>query len=261
MPENVWPSFEKALEMGVDVIEMDIVVSKDNELIVSHDTWMVSEICLDPKGNPIPEVEAKKHNIFRMGYDEIQLYDCGTKPHPRFPLQQKMRATKPRLAEVVAKAEEWGKAHGKSIQYYIEIKSLPEEEGTYHPSPVVFGKLTYDAMKSLGILGRTTILSFDPRPLQVIKRLDPTVPIDFLVENKDGVEKNIALLGFRPDFYGVDYTLLTKKDVIYLHQSGIRVAPWTLNEIADIRLMVDMGIDVITTDYPDRAFGVLGKGK
>ena len=125
----------------------------------------------------------------------------------------------------------------------------------------MFGKITLDTVRSLGILERTTILSFDPRPLQVIKRLDASVPLDFLVENKNGVEKNLALLGFKPDYYGVDYTLLSKIDVEFLHKSGIRVAPWTLNEIADIRLLVDMGIDAITTDYPERAFGVLEKRK
>jgi len=260
MPENTWPSFEKSLEMGVDAIEMDVTVTKDKELLVSHDPFAVSEICLDPQGKKIPEADQKKHNFYKMSYGEIQAYDCGTKPHPRFPLQQKFKITKPLLSEVITKGEAWGKAHNKELRYYIEIKSVKEEDNIFQPDAKEFARLSYEAFKSLGILNKMLVLSFDERILQELKILDPKLPLDFLVENQNGVEKNLALLGFNPDVYGVDYNLLSQNDVDYLHSKKIQVAPWTLNEISEIKKMVELGVDSITTDYPDRVFSVLNKG-
>ena len=75
-PENTVPAFLMALDSGVTTIELDVVITKDKQVVVSHEPWMSSEICLDPTGNVIPRKEELKHNIYQMNYDDVKQYDC-----------------------------------------------------------------------------------------------------------------------------------------------------------------------------------------
>src|SRR6188474_3759231 len=91
MPENTIPAMIKALDLGVTTLEMDVVISKDNKVVVSHEPWFESEITTKPDGSFIKPGEAMQYNIFQMSYDEVLKYDVGMKTHPRFPQQQKMK--------------------------------------------------------------------------------------------------------------------------------------------------------------------------
>ena len=90
-PENTIPSFIKALEHSADTLELDVVVSRDNKLVVSHEPWFSSVISLDKNGNPIPADKQKEHNIFKMNYSEIKKYDVGSLGNKDFPEQQKIK--------------------------------------------------------------------------------------------------------------------------------------------------------------------------
>src|SRR5688572_8669254 len=89
MPENSIPAMMKALEIGVSTLEMDAVITKDNQVILSHEPFFNHEITTKPNGEAVTEAEEKSLNIYRMTYSETQQYDVGLKPHPRFPNQQK----------------------------------------------------------------------------------------------------------------------------------------------------------------------------
>jgi glycerophosphoryl diester phosphodiesterase len=102
MPENTIPAFLEALNYGVTTLELDVVITKDGEVLVSHEPYMSHEMCLKPTGETISAEEAAKYNIYKMTYAETQQFDCGMKPHPRFPEQKKIKATKPLLRNVVA---------------------------------------------------------------------------------------------------------------------------------------------------------------
>src|SRR5262245_50626096 len=78
VPENTIPSFTKALEMGATTLELDVVISKDRKVVVSHDHWFSSVISLDKNGNRIPEDKQREHNLYQMDYAEIKLYDVGS---------------------------------------------------------------------------------------------------------------------------------------------------------------------------------------
>src|SRR5690349_18285871 len=84
-PENTIPAFIAALDSGVTTIEMDVVITKDKQVVVSHEPWMSSAICLDSSGNEFSSKDEKKFNIYELTYDEVKLFDCGSKVNEKFP--------------------------------------------------------------------------------------------------------------------------------------------------------------------------------
>ncbi|HSZ26331.1 MAG TPA: glycerophosphodiester phosphodiesterase family protein, partial [Cytophagaceae bacterium] len=88
-PENTLEGFRRAIDLGINSLELDVVVSKDRQLVVSHEPYMNPEICLKPDGSEITPSEEKQYNLYTMTYEEIKKFDCGLKIHPRFPNQKK----------------------------------------------------------------------------------------------------------------------------------------------------------------------------
>jgi glycerophosphoryl diester phosphodiesterase len=105
LPENTIPSFIKALEYDIKTLELDVVVSKDKQIIVSHEPWFSEHICTKPNGEPVTEAEAKSLNIYQLTYEEIKTYDCGMRGHVRFAEQQPMKVFKPSFMEMVSNVE------------------------------------------------------------------------------------------------------------------------------------------------------------
>ena len=120
-PENTIPAFLMALDSGVTTIELDVAITKDKRVVVSHEPWMSAEICLDPNGNDIPKKEEMKYNIYQMTYEQVKQFDCGLKPHERFPEQQKMKIHKPLLSDVIIAVEN----HIKNFTVAISSIVLP----------------------------------------------------------------------------------------------------------------------------------------
>src|SRR5688572_32507439 len=100
MPENSMAAFLKAVELGVTTLELDVVISMDGQIVVSHEPWISHEICSHPDGHPVTSGEAKTLNIYQMPYSKVQQYNCGTRPHPEFAHQQKIFTVKPTLKMV-----------------------------------------------------------------------------------------------------------------------------------------------------------------
>lgn len=254
VPENTIPSFIKALEQGADTIELDVVVSRDNKLVVSHEPWFSHVIALDQKGNPITENKEKEFNIYKMDYSEAKKFDVGSIGNKGFPEQLKMKVYKPLLGDVFKEISKYIKKNKlKPVRYNIEIKSNPQWDNTFTPQPEFFAKLVYDEILKHKMQNNVIVQSFDPRPLQVLNKMSVKLPISFLVSNKDGIEKNLEKLGFKPDTYSPHFSLVDEALVSYAHQNGVKVVPWTVNEIADLERMKTFNLDGIITDYPDRA--------
>ena len=163
LPENSIPAFLKALEFDkVTTLELDLAVTKDMKLIVSHEPWFNPVICTDSLGNDLDE-EAKI-SIYQLTYQEIQSFDCGSKGNPRFPDQQKIKTIKPLLSDVINAVSKELKRQGcQGIHYNIEIKSDPELDDIYTPSPQEFSDLVYTFIKENIGLDKATIQSFDFR--------------------------------------------------------------------------------------------------
>jgi len=253
MPENTIPAFIKALEY-VQILELDVVVSKDNKVIVSHDPWIEANICSHPDGRAITEAEEKQLKILDLDYLEIKTFDCGRRGNPKFPNQEKLPAYKPSLIDMVSEVDQHCKDHGISLPFYdIEIKSKAAWYDDYTPQPEVYVKLILAELYKLGIEARCNLQSFDVNILEEVHKQDPKIMQAYLIENLHGFEKNMNKLSFTPDIYSPYYKFVTKKLAAKVHDKEMRLIPWTVNEIKDMEKMIEAGVDGIITDYPDRA--------
>ena len=260
VPENTIPSFKKALDQGADTLELDVVITRDNKVLVSHEPWFSSVISLDPDGNRIPAEKQREFNIFKMTYAETQKFDVGSIGNKDFPEQVKMKVTKPLLSDVFKEIGKYVRENKlKPPRYNVEIKMERNGDGVFNPPPDVFGKLVYDEIKAGKLLKQVIVQSFDPRVLQEMRKIKAELPLAILVSNKDGVEKNLMNLGFDPDTYSPHFSLIDEAAVSFCRKRGIKIVPWTVNEVADLERMKAFDLDGIITDYPDRAVRVFKK--
>jgi glycerophosphoryl diester phosphodiesterase len=258
MPENTVPAFLKALDLGVSTLELDVVISADQQVVVSHEPYFNASITLKPDGQPVSKKEQKQLNLYRLAYADIKQYDVGSIGNPTYPEQQKLKTYKPLLSEVIREAEKYRKEKGlKAFSYNIEIKSVPSEYGTYQPEPAAFSDLVYAHIAEQLDPERVIIQSFDFAVLKHWKAQIEThkyqkVRLAALVENLRSPEKNLEELGFLPDIYSPYYRLLSQDKITRLHQKGIKVVPWTVNKADDMKRLIDWGVDGLITDYPNR---------
>jgi glycerophosphoryl diester phosphodiesterase len=259
MPENTIPAFIRALDEGVTTLEMDVVISKDKQVVVSHDSYMNADFCTDPAGKPVDKKAQKELILYRMDYANIKRYDVGGRGNSAFPEQQKIITYKPLLSEVITAVEDYRKNKKLlPVSYNIELKSEPSEYSRSQPTPEPFCNLVQQVIRERLPAERVTIQSFDFAILahwkkQIDNGQYPAVQLSALVSNLRGQEKNLAELGFTPDIYSPYHKLLTKKQITRLHEQHIRVIPWTVNQRDDMERLKRWGVDGLITDYPDRA--------
>lgn len=251
MPENTIPAMHKALALGVKTLEMDIAISQDKQVLLSHDPFMNADFVYRPDGSPIPKAEEKNLRLFGMPYAEIRRYDVGSHGNPKFPRQQKLATYKPLLAEVIDSAEAYARRLHRPTPYYnIETKTTPAGDGIYHPAPDEFVRLLLAVVTAKGIKDRVIIQSFDPRTLEVVHRLQPNLRTALLVENQQSLEENLKRLSFRPTIYSPNYKLVNAELVQACHRQNLLIIPWTVNTTADAAHLAQP-LDGLITDYPD----------
>lgn len=252
-PENTIFAFIEAINRGVRTIELDVVISKDSQLVVSHEPFLNRTICLDSTGKNISAKEEKKHNLYQMTVAQIRKCDCGSLGNPRFPEQKKQKASKPTLIEAIKAIESYAQNRGiRPLYYNIETKSRPEWDHKYHPAPPAFAQLLYKTLSSLHVLHRAFIQSFDVRTLQAFRKINPQSKLVLLVENKYSFEENLQKLGFTPAVYSPYFKLVTPALVSKAHAKKIQVIPWTVNTPEEAQKLKKMGVDGIITDYPGK---------
>jgi glycerophosphoryl diester phosphodiesterase len=249
LPENTLEAFHKALELGVNTLEMDVCISQDLQVVVSHEPWFNHEIATQPDGSPITPANERSFNLYQMSYAAIRTFDCGLKKHPRFPYQKKIAAHKPLLTEVIKYAEQYST---QGIQYNIEIKYTKADDQRYHPNIETFSNLLLNLLEEKNIHQRTMVQCFDPDVLNYIHATRPQQTLSYLVEEKGKAAEHLEKLSFIPQVYSPDYTLLTAEEIDYCHQHQMLVIPWTINEKEEMKRLISLGVDGIITDYPDR---------
>lgn len=260
LPENTVPAFLKAVELGVTTLEMDVVISKDKKVVLSHEPFLSHEICYTSENEAISEKDEQKYNLYEMEYSQIQNCDCGSKIHLRFPFQQKMRIAKPLLSDVIDSVENYLKINKLAPVFYnIETKCLPIGDDIFHPKPAEFSELLYEIISKKGIKNRCTVQSFDVRTLQYFHQKYPDVLLVLLVENKESAAENIQKLGFVPQIYSPDFELVDQNLLDYCKKMGMRLIPWTINEEKEMLRLKNLGVNGIITDYPDKAIRLFGK--
>jgi len=253
-PENTIQGFLKAIDLGVTTLEMDAVITKDKQVILSHEPFFNHEISTLPNEKHINQAEEKEFNIYKMKYSEVTQYDVGLKPHPRFPQQQKVNVVKPLLSEVIDAVEMYAKTNQtKPLFYNIETKTEPQTDGVFHPEPKEFVELLMKIILQKKIENRVIIQSFDRRTLQYLHQKYPTITTALLVEDFDKKEfkKQIANLGFLPSIYSPAQELVTQELIQECHQKNVKLIPWTVNDPKKIKEFIAMGVDGIISDYPN----------
>lgn len=259
-PENTLAGFLHALELGVDALELDVVISADEQVVVSHEPWLSAAICQDAAGKRIEPTSERIYNLFQMPYAVIRRCDCGSVGNPRFPHQLPKAAYKPLLQEVITEANSYAQYLGRPLPFFsIEIKSSPTGDGMFHPSPTRFVELVSAVVHATDIAERTTLLSFDQRILQAARNEVSPLPLCLLVEDARPLADHLRELGFVPAVYGPEHSLVDEKLVAETHAHGMRLIPWTVNESVDMQRLITLGVDGITTDYPELLVRLLSR--
>lgn len=234
LPENTIPAFEHAIEAGADAIELDLAVTRDNVLVVSHDPVLNRRICRSPGGSPV---------IRELTLDELRRWDCGSLQEPDFPRQKPVPGARiPTLDEVLALA-----GRGKFL-FNIETKISPKKP-QYTPPPEEFARLVLDAVQRHKLESRVMLQSFDYRTLRAMKRLAPRIPRAALFSRDErdfpAVAREAGATMVSPH-----YSLVTPEKVRAARRAGIPVIAWTANDEEVWAKLIEAGVDGIITDDP-----------
>jgi glycerophosphoryl diester phosphodiesterase len=237
-PENTLPAFEYAISAGVDVLELDMAVTKDNVLVVSHDPYLEPPVCSGPHLETQP-----KAMIHELTLAQIREWDCGKVQNPLFPKQTPIPGTRmPMLDEV------FDLAPRGTFQFNIETKIFAE-----HPelsvTPEKFVELVLAMIRKHKLENRVMLQSFDFRTLQAMKKIAPEIRLVALWEHGDRDFVSIAKEAGAPAI-SPHYSLVTPEKVRAAHEAGLTVVPWTANMPADWDKLVAAKVDAIISDDP-----------
>ena len=254
-PENTIYGFKKALDIGVNTLELDVVISKDHKVLVSHEPWMSKKKC-DLENDSIDE--KIDYNIYNMTYDQIKKIDCGSKINYEFLDQVKLPLNKPLLEDVFTEIDAYVRMKNLNVpNYNIEIKSSIKGDDVFHPKPNFFSDLVYNVIDNSIGFKKVNIQSFDFRILNYFNKKYPNIILAVLIDNDLGPRNNLNKLGFIPDIYSPNFKFLDRSHIIFLKNKKIKIIPWTVNAYDDIADILKLDIDGIISDYPDRVIKMI----
>ena len=281
-PENTLASFAGALSLGVDTLELDCAVTKDGVVVISHDPLLNPEITRDGSGKFL---ETHGPSFFSLTWAELQRYDVGrmkpgTKYAEGFPDQKPVDGLRiPRLADVFALVKKSGNTH---VRFNIETKITPEKPDETL-GPQAFAEAVVKVVREAKMEKRASIQSFDWRTLAVVQKMAPEIEtVALTTQRPNGGNVQVGAPGPSPSLGGLDvddfggsvpkvvkasgarvwspnYGDFGAAQVEEAHGLGLKVIPWTINEATDMEKFIDMGVDGIITDRPDRLREVLKK--
>ncbi|RZK50874.1 MAG: glycerophosphodiester phosphodiesterase [Pedobacter sp.] len=253
MPENTIVAMLAALKNDkVTTLEMDTHITKDKQVIVTHDPQLNPNYMLTPQGVEIPKTDNKKYVVYQMNYDEIKAFDNGSKGNPAFPQQEKVKAYIPKLSDLIEAVQTEIKNTGrKQVFYNIETKSVANGDGNLHPAPAEFVDLLIAVIQKHKIQDYVVVQSFDKRTIQYMNTKYPQIKASYLVSKKNTYEYYRAELGFKPFIISPDYKIVDAEFVRQAHAEGVKVIPWTVNTKKDMEVLNALKVDGIITDYPN----------
>ena len=254
LPENTIPAFLRALDYpAVRTLELDVVISADDRVIVSHEPWMSAEICQSPAGERLAEGEEDRISLRALTAREIAAYDCGKLPHPRFPEQTKRPAFKPTLLQVFEAVDRYCVQNSRPApRYNIELKYEEKLEPAFVPDRNIFVDLVLADLDTWGKPKLVTLQCFDPPTLRVIHDKRPEIELAYLDEFPGGLKEKMDAIGFVPPIYSPYEIHMDAKLVNEARSLNMRVVPWTVNTTERMQELLALGVDGIITDYPNR---------
>ena len=273
-PENTLPAFEKAMRIGVDTLELDVGMSADDVLVISHDPYLNPLIVRDARGEWLGG--AKGPLIRSLTWAQIQTYELGrikpgTSYAAQFATQEAVDGTRmPTLAALFGRVT----ALGSKVRFNIETKVDPTQPNDT-VSPEVMTQALVKAVRDAGMSERVTIQSFDWRTLQIAQRIAPGIPtayLSFQNANSDTITSGVWTAGYRIADHADLPTMVkaaggaiwspnggavTQDLVQKAHALGLQVLPWTINNPPEMDKLIGWGVDGIISDYPDRLRAVM----
>jgi glycerophosphoryl diester phosphodiesterase len=244
-PENTLKAFAYALANHIDVLEMDMAITKDDVVVVAHDPLLNPDICLDPKGKKI----TSKIPIHSLTLAELKEYDCGTLKNPEFATQTPSPGEKiPTLEEVFNMVEASKDPFAKKIEFNIETKIEPNKP-ELSPDPKKFVDLFYAIIKKHNLQKRVILQSFDDRTLIDMKKLDPKIRTALLTSDNH-IDYVAAVKAIHADILSPNWEWILPEDVQKLHAHHIQVVPWTADTPESWKKLTDMKVDAIISDNP-----------
>jgi glycerophosphoryl diester phosphodiesterase len=233
-PENTLPAFEYAIHEGVDALEMDMAVTSDNVIVISHDPVLHGPVCTGPKPSAV---------IHQLTLAEVRQWDCGAVRNPRFDTQKPIPGTRmPTLDDVFRLAPRG------TFDYNIETKSFVDKP-EYTPPPEEFVRLVLEKIRQYKLEKRIILQSFDFRTLLAMKKLAPEIRLSALTESDPRDFPAIAAEA-RAGIISPEFHLVTAAKVASAHAAGLQVSPWTADTPADWDRLIQAKVDAIITDDP-----------
>jgi len=233
-PENTLPAFEYAIAAGVDVLELDMAVTRDNVIVVSHDPYLEPPVCNGPQA---------KATIHELTLDQVRQWDCGKVQNPGFPKQTPVPGTRmPTLEQV------FDLAPRGNFEFNIETKSFPDHP-ELTPPPDEFARMVLALIRKHHLEQRVMLQSFDFRTLVAMKKLAPEIRRVALWEGKDRDFVSIAQEA-GASIVSPLFRQVTPEKVRAAHAAGLQVVPWTADTAADWDRLIDAQVDAIITDDP-----------
>lgn len=270
LPENTLPAFDHALSLGVDTLELDIGVTADGVVVITHDPHLNPLITRDAGGQWL--APGKGPLVRSLSFAQLQAYDVGRlqpgSPYAgTFNLQQPRDGTRiPSLAALFERVKSRG---ADAVRFNIETKINPLQPDETVSADAMTRALL-QVVREAGMQQRVAIQSFDWRTLQLVQQLEPDIPTVYLTiqtANTDNVRDGAWTAGFRIADHGSVPRLVkaaggsvwspnsgavTQALVRQAQDLGVKVVPWTVNSPADMDRLMAWGVDGLITDYADR---------
>jgi glycerophosphoryl diester phosphodiesterase len=237
-PENTIEGFKKAISFGVDGIELDVVVNKNQELVISHESYIDTNYCLTNK------LDNDSLNIYKMNNSDIKKIDCGSKFVKEFPNQLKVKERKPTFKEFKKELNEY---NGDIL---FEIKCEYNLVNDYFPEYENYAKIIFKETRYSKHLDKIYFMSFDYRILNELFKIMPNSKYIYLSSNKE-FEQEMKFLNFEPYGVGLDYNIISQKIIDFVHNKKQVVYGWTINDKENSKTLTSMGLDGVITDYPN----------
>jgi len=258
-PENSLPGFAAALAIGVSTLELDVGVTRDGVVVIHHDRRLNPDIARDAGGRWI---EAPGPLLRELDYESLQRYDVGRlRPGSayaaQFPAQEGRDGVRvPRLADLFALVRKSG---NETVRFNIETKLSPAAPGETLP-PRPFARAVVAEIRKAGVAERVTVQSFDWRTLRVVEEEAPEIATAYLTgRRRDAGSQALAVHEAGGKLWSPSYHELDSASLIEARRLGLRVVPWTVNDPGFIARFLDLGVDGLITDYPDRVRAELAR--
>lgn len=238
-PENTIEAMLNAVNIGVRDLEMDMHITKDSVVVVSHDPYV--------KGY------GQRYPIYSLTNNELRKLTIGRKHDPKFPKSRRLDSHVPMVTELIDSVEDYcHRHHTGPVRYTIEIKSAEKKDGVLSPDYKTFTDLCMKALNSRHLGSRLLLQSFDLRTLKYVHENWPNVRLLYLVSDTDGTYRQcIDRLGFKPYAISNDYKATDRAFIEAAHADGVGVIPYTVDDRNEINRLTADGVDAIITNYPE----------